>query len=108
MVCNTMKQCFIQKEKQLETAEEKECQPLHNKNITLYEQVPQKKYVYTNIYLTLYGKKSLPRKCQFLLKPRCGGKFWSWHFLQANEALLKDCLILKHSRIVLGQSKGSI
>lgn len=107
MVCNTMKQCFIQEEKQLETAEEKECQPLHNKNITLYKQVPQKKYIYTNIHLTPYGKKSLPRKCQFLLKPRCGGKFWYWHFLQANEALLKDCLILKRGRIVLGQSKGS-
>lgn len=103
-----MKHCFIQEEKQLETAEEKECQPLHNKNVTLYKQVPQKKYIYIQTYISLHmEKKSLPRKRQFLLKPRCGGKFWSWHFLQANEALLKDCLILKHSRIVLGQSKGS-
>lgn len=56
---------YSRRKKNIQTAEEKECQPLHNKNITLCKQVPQKQYVYTNIYLTPYVNKAYLENINF-------------------------------------------
>lgn len=39
------------------------------------------------------------RKCQILWKPGCRGKS-HWDFLQSSEALVKNGLVVRHSRIV--------